>query len=291
MRLVKSICTNLVFPASRKDIAAFRDMAAYLKSKGIGCIEFYHDGDGRAQTGTVLADLGLDGVYIGVIPSKEGAQFLCNTDETARRAAVDVHTACLDEMRDNGLTQFMICSGKLGPDVDAQLRALETSVEELYTYAAAKNIPVRILLEPCDSNMDARHLLGPTGRCVAFVEAMRARGFPLELTMDTAHVAEEGEDFLDAMRATRPYCTHVHFANCLVTDPANPFYGDKHLGFEYPDTVWSPAALADVFAGLEALYPGENDLRVALEVLCREDDPYAYFEKMWASLPFLSEHP
>ncbi|MCD8139377.1 MAG: hypothetical protein LUE17_06310 [Planctomycetaceae bacterium] len=65
MRLVKSICTNLVFPASRKDIAAFRDMAAFLKEKGIGCIEFYHDGDGRAHTGKALADLGLDGSISG----------------------------------------------------------------------------------------------------------------------------------------------------------------------------------------------------------------------------------
>ncbi|MCD8139378.1 MAG: hypothetical protein LUE17_06315 [Planctomycetaceae bacterium] len=204
---------------------------------------------------------------------------------------MDVHKSCLDEMRDNGLRQFMICSGKIGPDPDGQLRALEASVEELYTYAAGKNLPVRILLELCDSTMDARHLLGPTSRCVSFVETMRARGFPLELTMDTAHVAEEGEDFLEAIRATKPYCNHVHFANCLISDPANPLYGDKHLGFEYPDTVWSPTALADVFAGLEALYPGDDELRIALEVLCREDDPYAYFDSMWASLPFLSKRP
>lgn len=289
MKLVKSICTNLVFPESRKDIGAFRDMAGFLKGKGVGCIEFYHDGNGRDKTGAVLDDAGLDGVYIGVIPAKEQGHHLCNLDRDARKTALAVHKACLDEANGNGMSQFMICSGKVAPDVDAQMDALAASVQELYEYAAKIGMPVRLLLEPCDSNMDVRHLVGPYRRAIAIAKRMHDKGLPLELTMDSAHSAEEGEDFLEALTATKPYCSHIHFANCRINDPADPLYGDKHLGFEYADTPWTPATLAELFAGMERLYPGDGELRVALEVLCREKDPYAYFESMWSSLPFLSE--
>ena len=34
--------------------------------------------------------------------------------------------------------------------------------------------------------------------------------------MDTAHTVEEGEDFLEALTAVKPYCNHIHFANCFI---------------------------------------------------------------------------
>lgn len=290
MRLTKSVCTNLVFPESRKNIGEFRRMAEFLKGKGVACIEFYHDGPDRRKIGQVLADVGMEGVYIAVIPSKEQKLWLCDLDSEARKKAVAMLKACLDEAQDNGMTQVLINSGRITDDIPAGLAALAASVEELYTYAAGKNFPLRLFLEPCDTHMDAYHLIGPYARAIEFITMVRERGFPIELTMDAAHTAEEGEDFAQALHAARPYCNHIHFANCLIDDPRNPLYGDKHLGFEYANTVWSPEALAGLFAELEKLYPGDEPLRVALEVLCRTDDPYAYFETMWSSLPFLSRH-
>ena len=288
MRLTKSTCTNLVFPASRKSIDEFRRMAGFLKEKGVGCVEFYHDGPDRGKIGGVLSDVGLDAVYIAVIPSKEQKLWLCDLDPRARKAAVAMMKNCIDEAAGNGMEQVMINSGRLTADVEAGLEALGDSVEQLYEHAAGKNYPFRLFLEPCDSIIDAFHLVGPYRRAVDFAAMMRGRGFPLELTMDSAHTAEENEDFAEALVQAKPYCNHVHFANCRIADPADALYGDKHLGFEYSGSVWTPETLAALFPKLEALYPGGEPLRIALEVLCREDDPYAYFEKMWDLLPFLA---
>lgn len=288
MRLVKSICTNLVFPDSRKDIEEFRRMAEYLSGKGVKSIEFYHDGKDRSQTGKVLSDCGLEGVYIAVIPSKEQQLYLCDPDDGNRAKAVAMLCACLDEAHANGMTRVLINSGRITEDINRGLAALKDSIGRLYDHAETIGMKLELSLEPCDSGMDAFHLIGPYQRAVAFVKDVRESGLPMELTIDSAHTVEEGEHFLEALKAAKPYCTHVHFANCRIADPGDPLYGDKHVGFEYSGTVWSAEKVLEAFKEMENVYPGDAPLRVALEVLCREDDPYAYFDRMWSSLPFMS---
>lgn len=262
-------------------------MAEFLADKGIASVEFFHDGPDRGKIGEVLRNTGLEGIYIAVIPSKEEQLWLCDPDPMCRAQAVDMLKDRLNEARDNGMERVMINSGRSVADVDKGLEALAASVADLYEHAEKINFPLRLCLEPCDSWMDARHLVGPYARAVSFVKTVRGRGYPLTLTMDSAHTVEEGEDFRAAVMAAKPYCNHIHFANCQIADPLDPLYGDKHLGFEFPNTPWTPATLADLFAELETIYPCSEELRIALEVLCRGDDPYVYFEKMWASLPFL----
>ncbi|MGI6778443.1 MAG: sugar phosphate isomerase/epimerase family protein [Acetivibrionales bacterium] len=290
MKLVNSVCTTLYFPESRRDIGEFGRMARFLAGKGIECIEFYHDGDGRSKLGNVLSDTGLNGVYIAVIPSKESKLHLCDENEEGRAAAVKLFERCIDEAQSNGITELMMNSGRIGSSIERGLEALAASVEDLFSYAALKNYKIRLLLEPCDSHMDACQLIGPYSRSLAFLRRMHAAGLPLGLTLDSAHTVEEGEDFLKALGAVKPYCRHIHFANCYIKDKQSPLYGDKHLGFEYPDTEWTVPALSKLFEGLKALYPDDNVLRIGLEALCRTDDPYKYFDDVWDSLAFLHKN-
>ena len=180
----------------------------------------------------------------------------------------------------------MLNSGRLGNSIDQGLLNLTQSVEELFNHIDRKNYKIKLLLEPCDSKIDAFHLIGPYSRTLEFVKNLE-KGLPLELTMDTAHTVEEGEDFLEALTAVKEYCNQIHFANCYLKNPADELYGDKHLGFEYPDTEWTVPALEELFTELEKLYANDEPLRIGLEVLCRTDDPYDYFEDTWSSLPFL----
>ena len=287
MRLVNSVCSGMMFPESRKSIDAFRRVADFLRERGMDCMEFYYDGPASDRFGDALAANGLDAVYVAVIPSKERKLWLCDLDEGARRKAIDMHKRCVDHALDNGITRVMICSGVLQDDIPRQLDALAGSVGELFEYAADKNPEARLLLEPCDDAMQACNLLGPCARVRDFTLRVNEAGIPMELTMDCAHSSEMGEDFAGAVRAVRPWCRHVHFANCDISRPESPFYGDKHVGFEYPDTEWPPSALGVLFRQLEALYPGDAELRIGVEILCREDDPFAYFDKTWSMLPFL----
>ncbi|MCC8189754.1 MAG: sugar phosphate isomerase/epimerase [Planctomycetes bacterium] len=292
MRLINSVCTTVMFPPSRREPEYFRRTAAFLAGRGVDCLEFYYDGPVPGDAlGRALTDAGLAGIFIAVIPSKEKKLWLCDPDEDARRAAMGMHRQCLDLAWENGLSEFMICSGAAGADVDRRLDQLAKSVAELHDYADQKGQPIRLLLEPCDETMQACNVLGPYQRSVAFTERMNRAGHPLELTMDSAHSAEIGEDFTAAVRAARPWCRHVHFANCDISTPGSDLYGDKHVGFEYPGTVWTPATLAQLFADLQELYPDDEELRIGIEILCREDDPFAYYDKTWSLVPFLHKEP
>lgn len=289
MKVKKSVCTNLVFPKTRKDIEEFSRVVEYLKGKGVASMEFYHDGEARYGTkiGNILDKNGMKGIYIAVIPSKEQKLHACSVEEDNRRGAVKLFCDCMDEAAANGIPVMMLNSGSIGPNVQDGLAALRESLRELYGYMEKKNYSLRLTLEPCDSWMFAKQLLGPVGRTVEFVKSCRKEGLPLELTMDSAHALEEGEDFLEALKLAKPFCGHIHFANCFIKDSQAPLYGDQHVGFEYADTEWDYPAMERAWPEIVAMY-GAGELRVAIEVLCREQDPYRYFDGMWSRMPFLN---
>ena len=66
------------------------------------------------------------------------------------------------------MTEVMINSGLIGNSVEKGLDALAKSVEELFDYAN-KNYKLRLLMEPCDSKMDACQLIGPYKRMLKFL--------------------------------------------------------------------------------------------------------------------------
>jgi sugar phosphate isomerase/epimerase len=286
MQVLKSVCTTLAFPKSRNDIGEFDSMASFLSGRGVGGIEFYYDGEDGAKIGEILAKTGLDPVLIAVIPSKENKLYLCDMDEEKRKAAVKLFIGCIDFCRTCGIRKLMINSGRITEDIKAGLQSLGRSIKELFEYASGKNYEMLIAMEPCDSKMDAFHLIGPYKRALDFTQDLNSQGYPLQLVMDCAHVAEEGEDFLTALMALRKYCGHIHFANCNIREKDNPLYGDKHLGFFYPNTEWSPEKLKALFGQLEKLYSADT-VRIGIETLCREDDPYKYFDETWKMLDFL----
>ena len=286
MKIIPSVCTNLWFPASRKDIGAFRDTADFLKDKGVRMIEFYHDGPDRDQCGKILNDRGFEGMYVGVIPHKEKLQHLCNPDEAARVKAVELGMACIDEAAGQGIKNVMYNSGRTdGGTVEAGMEAFHKSFTEMFNHVAKKGYDIEIGMEPCDSWMDSCQMIGSTELALVASERLRKEGMPFWLVMDSAHNAEQGENFIDSVTKVKPYCKHIHYANCLINDPKNPLYGDKHLGFEFADSVWTFGTLKTLTTQLDALYEGQ-EVRVALEVLCREEDPYAYFTSAWNQLPF-----
>lgn len=287
LKVKKSVCTNLVFPRTRKDIGEFARAARFLNDRGIDSMEFYYDGENAQKTaiGKILEENGMEGIYIGVIPAKEQKLHACSTNKENRRAAVEMFCTCIDEAEANGIQTLMINSGSLGANVQDGLAALRETLVELYGYIAKKGCQIRLTLEPGDSWMYAKQLLGPAARTAAFLKACHREGLPLELTMDSAHSLEEGEDFVEAVKTVKPFCSHIHFANCYIKNSTSSLYGDQHLGFEYPDTEWDYSVIEREWPKLAKIYAGE-ELRVAIEVLCREENPYEYFDSMWDKMPY-----
>lgn len=276
----------MAFPDTRKNLDAFRRTAEFLAERGIRSMEFYHDGPEAEKTGAILSGLGMSGVFIGVIPSKEQKLDLCSTD--LWQEAARYYCGLMDAAQSAGIETLMFNSGRLSPEADRQLDALSEAVAFIHNHADKKGYSFTLVLEPGDSRMASFQLLGPYPRVLAFCERMAKNQTPVSLTMDSAHSAEEGENFTEAVRAVKKYCRHIHFANCLIRDKTSPLYGDQHVGFDYPDTEWNYEALKHLKNELDLLYPEEETLKIALEYLCREEDPYACFDKYWKAMPFLA---
>lgn len=287
---LKTSVAGILFPQARHSYKEMEATASYLNGK-VDMLEFFYEGEDDAAVGRLLERNNLQGVFIAVIPQKERGLNLCSLDEENRLGAVSLTKECIDRARVTGCHGVMVCSGKFPAnpaDVSACTDAYYRSMLEVLDYERKSSVDSRIklLLEPCDSAMDAKHLLGPTSRVVDVSRRILEQcGDGYGLTMDTAHVAEEGEDFMEAMAIAKPYCGHVHFANCVVKDTTDPFYGDKHVDFAYPGSEFQYETLKNLFGKLENLY-GEAHLSIALEILCRAENPYQSFDGIMEQMPW-----
>lgn len=285
MNLKRSVALSVLFPRSRYAAAAFTRALTFLADWPLDSVEFYYEGEDRATVASALASSGLQGIYIAVIALKGQDLSLCSPDEEQRAAACALAHRCIDEAHELGCRSVMINSGR-HPGAALAESAIEQfvrSVTELHEHAG--QFGISLLLEPCDSQMDARNLLGPTGLSADVVRRLRRTIPDFALTLDTAHIREEGEDFLAEVSRATDCCDHLHFANCVVDDPSDPMYGDKHVGFDYPGSAFPPAELRRIFAALQEIYQG-RDCRIALEILCREPDPESYFRKLAGQIPW-----
>jgi len=291
MNLKRSVALSVLFPRSRYEADAFGRSLRFLSAWPLDSVEFYYEGPDRERISRDLASSGLTGIYIAVIPLKGQDLSLCAPDEPHRQAALDLAKRCVDEAGQLGCAQVMINSGRHPGEAlaDLGLKQFKRSVQELAAYIGTR--PIGLLLEPCDSQMDARNLLGPTALSADVARALRRTVPNFALTLDTAHIREEGEDFLTEVSRALDCCDHLHFANCVVDDPADPYYGDKHVGFDYPGSAFTPAELKRLFTALQPMYQNRS-CRIALEILCREPDPEAYFRRVAAQIPwFFQEEP
>jgi sugar phosphate isomerase/epimerase len=292
MNVLRSVALSVLFPRSRFESAAFADALAFLSAWPLHSVEFCYEGPDRTQVAEALARSGLEGIYIAVIPLKTQNLSLCDLDEPARRQAVTLAISCIETAAALGCRSVMINSGRHpgAAWVEQGMRQFERSIAELHEVLAAKipagaSAAMNLLLEPCDSHLDARNLIGPTALATDLVRRLHQRYPALALTLDTAHIREEGEDFLAQLAQATDCCNHLHFANCVVDDPADPMYGDKHVGYDYPGSAFPPPILETIFRALPNLY-GDCDCRIALEILCREPDTQAYFRHVVSQIPW-----
>jgi len=90
------------------------------------------------------------------------------------------------------------------------------------------------LLEPFDRTFDKKFLYGPTSECVGLIRSLEPDVDNLMIELDIAHLPLMGESFDEAINTVAPHLGRVHLGNCVMSDPGDPFYGDKHppIGYE-----------------------------------------------------------
>jgi sugar phosphate isomerase/epimerase len=145
-----------------------------------------------------------------------------------------------------------------GPDTapadrESAVGYLVESMVTLSEYASsqATDRPLVLSLEPTDRSVHRYGLIGPTVEAVELVREVRRQGGAVWLTLDQSHLAQLGEVVEDSIAVAKGYHVHMHLANCLLSDPDSPIYGDEHPRF---GVEGGEHDLPDVTALFEALW-------------------------------------
>jgi len=128
-----------------------------------------------------------------------------------------------------------------GPDVEMERRAqardafrasLETLLEYRNQLLSARSPQLHI--EIFDRDLTLRRLLGPSRESAHFIQSVKREGGSVGITVDLSHIHQQGETPDRTLSELGETLVHVHLSNCVIDDPTDPLYGDKHPPFGWP---------------------------------------------------------
>ncbi len=155
-------------------------------------------------------------------------------DEQERTQAVAALKEGLDEAYELGCSEFQFLSRAYEKGMEqAYLKALIVSTMEICTYAKSKGA-MPVVLEVFDHTIDKKSLLGPASLVRQYAQAVCSEYDNFGIMIDCSHIPMIGETIDEAVDPIVPYIRHVHVGNTLISDSANPSYGDLHPRFGYP---------------------------------------------------------
>ncbi|MCI8513641.1 MAG: sugar phosphate isomerase/epimerase [Lachnospiraceae bacterium] len=279
MAIRKSVVLSALLPDAETDDALYEWGLARLAERDVRVAETYIPFDRAAERRRCLEEHGMEHIYLGALYQKRNGIHLCATEEKERQRALAETGLCLDAAAASGSGTILLTSGRLPKkkeNLPRALRALKDSLKQICARAAEKNLAVT--LEPGDTAVQAFQLIGSTDDALALMEALRESCPNLSLTMDTSHTVQLGEDIEEALRSARPFCRHVHLANCILKKE-HPLYGDRHPLFTDPDGEISPAKMQYVTNWLKQQYHDE-ELTLSFEIICQKGDNRTFMERV-----------
>ncbi len=243
-RIKQSATLTGLFPASVTD--ARETVRGIEESARLGyeAAEFFYDGPGNGEVARACRDAGIATIYHPAYALKQQKLDLGDPVEERRRQAVDRVRGWIDRAAGFGSQAVMLLSGPERSEAGDRTRAvglLSESLETLCDHARGAGA-MRVHLESFNNLGEPWLLMGPTARCREMAAAVAARHANFGLTFDLSHALQMGEDPLASLLSIRPYCSHVHLANCVIRDRGHPLFGDKHPPFGLAgsevDTAW-----------------------------------------------------
>lgn len=264
-----AVLTGL-FPASVTDSReTVRGIEASARL-GYDTVELFYDGPGNADVARACRGSSLAVIYHPAYALKQSKLDLGDPDPARRRAAVDRTRAWIDVARELGAQALMVLSGPERTDArerEQAVAALQESLEALCEAAA----PMRLHLESFNNHGEPYLLMGPTARCLRMARAVSGRQPNFSLTFDLSHALQMGEDPLASLLSIGQYCSHVHLANCVIRDRADPLFGDKHPPFGHAGGEVDEPWLARFVRGLaEGGFFDGREVTVGAEVITRQ---------------------
>lgn len=155
-------------------------------------------------------------------------------DEKERIKAQQTLIEGVDEAAALGAKRMAFLSGHWS------LETREQSLDQLYKttcavceYAAKQDILVQI--EVFDFDIDKKSLLGPAPLAEQFAARVRSKHENFGLMIDLSHIPMCYESSRFTLEVLKPYITHFHIGNTVISNPESPAYGDQHPRFGYPE--------------------------------------------------------
>ena len=297
-KITRSLTIPSLFPKSMESWEELERTVRFLEGHPFRQLEFFSPPGHDRETGKLFESSGFSSILIAVFALKGAGFSLCSLNAEERSKAVTLLKSCMDRAVETGSHSVMINSGFIpgystgyapSPEqISSAYDAYVHSIEEALEYGEKQNYAVTLLLEPGDSKVQSFQLLGPTKPVLETTERIRSKHQRYALTMDTAHLREEGEDVISSLRQTLPWCNHVHLCNCVMDDTANPLYGDKHVDFDCPGACWNYNDFRDMYRNIRDLYKN-RDLTVSLEIICRAEDNEAWFDSVVSRCQWIFE--
>lgn len=150
-----------------------------------------------------------------------------SADFQQRAWAMNVLRREVDFAVESGAKKLIFSSGADVSEnrTDAKARYVDF-VLELSQYVPKE---ICMALEPGDWDIDKHFLLGPLNEAYECVEIWQKEGLNIGILLDMGHIPQLYETLQSAVEKTAPLLKHIHLGNCVLKNPNNPFYGDKHV--------------------------------------------------------------
>jgi len=269
--LENSVVLIAFFPNSIGDDEIFWEALKATKSYNLDFVEFYYKGNDKDKIKDYLEVNDIKNIYLGAMALKQNNLNLSALDEEIREKSIREIKKCIDDAYFYNSQSMLINSGRRPKDeVDnvVAYKCLKKSMIALLNYIEkkSKNYQLKLTLEPGDTNIDSCSLIGPTDLAIKLIQELREKYDNVGLTMDTSHLIQLGEEPIDSIKKTLPYCNHIHLANCIIGDKSHNLYGDKHPEFGIKGGKVSVEGAILVVEKIRKIYM-EDNLILGLEVI------------------------
>lgn len=155
-------------------------------------------------------------------------------DEEKRLMAEHTLLEAIDEAEALGAKGIAFLSGKWEEKTkEESYQQLLKTTKRLCSYAGSKGMSVE--LEVFDFDIAKASLIGPAPLAARFAAEMREYCNNFGLLIDLSHIPMCRESSRFVVQTLRPYLTHFHIGNTVISSPSDEGYGDEHQRFGFPN--------------------------------------------------------
>lgn len=166
--------------------------------------------------------------------------FPATADKAERAYALDILRRETEFAIECGAQKIVFGSGKDVPE--AREEAIKRFEDFVLTWSSYIPKQMWLTLEPTDRDVDKRFLFGDMAQTHQTVARLRRAGMQnMGILLDMGHVPLMHHSLAQAATLGGDLLEHIHLGNCVIQNPADPFYGDKHPCWGYPGGAYTQA--------------------------------------------------